>query len=628
MHSGRTTWLPWILPVTVVAVAVLSNWAWRAKPPSLLACRTTARTSALLAAANPQPSAAWRLVVHLDRDLEPPAWLLHEGAQPGTGYELHWLPQLLAFQLSRVGERPHLIGTVVIDRAPREVAIQRRGGRIAVEVDGRRVLDCHDLIPPAAPAAWGFLAAADTGGVTLSLYDERRLVTAAERALLTDEPAALARVVADADLATGPEHAIARVRLAVALSATVSGAGEAAQRDAQVALRALGERHPDHPSLAAWLRWNEVRLAAAHGDAAGFDAALDALVGFAAGARAPEMPGLLLDLMHFASERACARPTKATPPEEVLAARRRWLQVVAVLGYTAMDIEGTQATSGFIAPENLHWMLPLAVQAADCLAGNSPQPTPAEGPGWLACRWRAFAGRNPGVAALPELPTGWRERNPLRGTVQILTDLAGFAPLAAVAMRGDVLAALDRGDRAGADEAVAKAPPTAARQAALTRALLALRDLSQAGGRGRELPSVPEALQALALDDGDGSPLANDDPLGFALDRLLRHRAARAEATLPGVPNVPEPLAWAERLLNGKPEAPAESWRALPERPLEALAAALAMQEVAGESPNWSLLDQATCFTLPLRLLAPVSRPTPVQPQPEPSPDPPPAVVP
>ena len=264
---------------------------------------------------------------------------------------------------------------------------------------------------------------------------------------------------------------------------------------------------------------------------------------------------------------------------------------------------------------------------SDCLAGDSPQPTPAEGPAWLTCRWRAFAGRNPGVSAFPELPGGWRERNPLAGALQQLTDLAGFTPLAAVALRADVLDALSGGDRVAAAEAVAAAPPEAARHAALTAALLALRELAQNPARS-ETPAVRAALAGLARDDGDGSPLANDDPLGFALDRLLRHRAARADATLPGVPNVPEPLAWAERLLNGKPEAPAESWRALPERPLEALAAALAMQEVAGESPNWSLLDQATCFTLPLRLLAPVSRPTPVQPQPEPSPDPPPAVVP
>jgi hypothetical protein len=332
--------------------------------------------------------------------------------------------------------------------------------------------------------------------------------------------------------------------------------------------------------------------------------------------------------MHLATERACARPLKSTPPEAVFAARRRWLQAVASLGYAAMDLEGHESATSFVAPESLHWMLRLAVQAADCLAGESPQPTPAEGPAWLACRWRAFAGRRPGVETFPELPGGWRERNPLVGTIQRLSDLAGFTPLAAVTLRAEVLTALARGDRTAAADAVAKAPPSAARQAALTRALLALRDLAQVGSRGRDLPVVQTALAALANDDGDGSPLALDDPLGFALDRLLRQRAARAEATLPGVPTIPEPLLWAERLLNGQPGAPAEIWRILPERPLEALAAALAMQEVAGESPNWSLLDQATCFTLPLRLLAPVSRPTPVQPQPEASPDPPPAVVP
>lgn len=631
MHPGRTSWLPWILPLTVVAVAALSNWAWRAKPASTLAGRTTAHTSALLTAAEPQPTAAWRLVVQLDRDLEPPAWLLHEGAQPGLGYELHWLPQLLAFQVVRVGDRPQLLGTATIDRAPGEIAFQRQGGRLGLEVDGKRVLACLDLAPPPAPAAFGFLAAADTGGATVSIHDERRLLGPAQAALLAvDDPAGLARLAGDEALAAGPEHAIVRARLAIALAGGSGDGAEAAQRDALVALRALGERHPDHPALAAWLGWNEVRLAAARGTDDALTTAVDAFATSAAGARAPEVPGLLFDLMRTAAERASASPAKATPPDEVLALRGRWLRIIAMLGYTAMDIEGPPGSGGrFVAPENLHWMLRLAVQAADCLAGDSPQPTPAEGPAWLAGRWRAFSGRTPGLATLPDLPSGWLERNPLLGTIQRLTQLAGFEPLAAVTLRGEVLAALERDDRAAAEQAVVQAPPIAARQAALTRALLALYDLSRGVGRGgRESPAVAEALAVLARDDGTGSRLAYDDPLGFALDRLLRHRAARAEATLPGVPTVPEPLAWAERLLGGGPEAPAEAWRVMPERPLEALAAALAMQEVSGESPNWSLLDRATCFTLPLRLLAPVSRPTPVQPQPEPSPDPPPAVVP
>jgi hypothetical protein len=243
--------------------------------------------------------------------------------------------------------------------------------------------------------------------------------------------------------------------------------------------------------------------------------------------------------------------------------------------------------------------LRLVVHAADCLAGEVPQPTPADGPAWAAERWRAFAGGTPTSGRLPDADSAWREADPLGATLDQLTKVAGFEPLAAVALSAGAIHAASANDPL----ALGAAPPEARRQAALTRALLALRGIG-------ETTEARSAL-AIAVDAGDGedTPLVSSDPLAYALDRLLISglRGAKARvAVLPGTGTLPPSLAWAAPLLAGTPSAPAEIWRLTPERPREGLAAALIMQELAGLAPDWSLLAEWPGFTVPLALLIPL----------------------
>ena len=80
----------------------------------------------------------------------------------------------------------------------------------------------------------------------------------------------------------------------------------------------------------------------------------------------------------------------------------------------------------------------------------------------------------------------------------------------------------------------------------------------------------------------------------------------------PGSPSpleaeLPPALAPYSKLLSGKPGATMLVFvfedANLP--PLHALAAALALQEVAGLDPDWALLDEAPCLDLPLHLMRP-----------------------
>ena len=149
------------------------------------------------------------------------------------------------------------------------------------------------------------------------------------------------------------------------------------------------------------------------------------------------------------------------------------------------------------------------------------------------------------------------------------------------------------------------------REAAITRAILVLRGIGDA----------KTAHAALSTPIGDQLPLAKRDPLAYALDRLLRQRGKNPHGFGPGEEDqppvhlgddvrsssadLPESLGPFERLLSGRPTATSEIWLTDLLPPSQALAAALAMQEVFGTEANWSLLEQYPSFTVPLALMMP-----------------------
>ena len=602
MADGRNPWLWWALPVVVIAVLALSNWSWRQKPVSTLIALTSWHTSAQLSAEIPKPIMAWRLVVDLPNDLKPPGpeWMLYEGVQPGQGYELHWIPARLSLQVWRSGDHLQLLGSATLDRAPRQVVFARRGLRLAVDVDGVSRIACLDLQSSPAPEVWGTAAAADVGGARISLYDESRYLTKSEQEVARSDLASLQHLADDPAFTVGSVHAIARVRVALVLGAQPGAVSEQAGRDARVALRALPENHSDRATLLAWIGWEDNRSALQRGDDSALVSAANALAGSTDARTAGEYPGLVIDLICRLADRTALRPTRPIPPMDIFTARRAWLSAISTLGTAVLDLDTGEPGTRFAPSENLAWHLRLAVHAADCLIGRQPQPTPADGPTWAADRWRAFAGVPVRVRALTDEPGSWRERDPVTVAVQGLVNVAGIDPLPAIGVRAAVEAALSHDDLAAVRASLADAPPDIARQVALTQAILATRGLIEAA----------DARAVLNQATGSEHPLVSEDPLAFAIDRLLElglRKRPGGSGVLPGVPKLPASLAWAGPILSGQPGATAEVWRVQPDHPMEGLAAALLMQEIAGESPDWSLLAQAPSFTLPLRLLMPVT---------------------
>lgn len=603
----------WILPLVAAVVLGFSHWAWRIKPDSTLLASARAGQAATLSARNPNPTLHAHLLMDFRSGPAAVRWVLHEGPHPGGGYELHWLPERLALRLIQVGEEVRILGTAFLSNGPRYVEFLRQGLRLRVVADGREVLNVIDGLPTEAPRVWAWQAASDLGEVRLSLHDESGRADPAEEVLAGGDADALRALAHDEDARGTSIHALTRLRLALLADPAQAAAWEDAQRDARAALRALGDRHPDAAGIDAWLAWSHLRgaLAVSGGSTYAVAAAADRLAERATvPGPAVELPGLLLDHLARLVIRSCHRPQRPVPVAEVLAQRRLLLSAAERLGVAALDREA----AGLGTSDHERWMLRLMVHAIRALGGGVIAPTPADGPVWLAERWRAFAGRAPRSGHLPPPTPGWLERDPLGIALDQLVVLARFDPIPALGLTERITSALAADDGEAALAAIAAAPPEIARQAALAQAILALRGI---GG-------TDEARAALARADTDGVPLAVDDPLGYALDRLiasgLRRTTRRDELVLPGVTPLPEPLRWAAPLLSGAAGSTVECWRLAPERPSEAIAAALIMQELAGALPDWSLLGGRPHFTVPLHLIAPSAPPPDREPAPRPEP--------
>jgi hypothetical protein len=290
--------------------------------------------------------------------------------------------------------------------------------------------------------------------------------------------------------------------------------------------------------------------------------------------------------------------------------------------------------------EMWRWQLKLLVHGAECLRGPPapdqesatrtttvdhpqwPRPTPIEAPDWLVSRWRAFAGNDPGGPNFASpIPASPDERNPIRPALDHLIQIAAFEPVAAVMMRArilDALAALPANPTQEAHRIVeqkaldiARSQTAPAREAVLASALLALRGFGDPAQALSDLDWDPRHVEL----KGDGTiPWYRRDALAYALYRLIQHRQAEASSSsaannpLTKPDDLPDGLGPFTRLLSGKPDATHEAWLTDPQvlPPAQALAAALAMQEVAGapgSKPQWGLLDQLPCYTLPLGLM-------------------------
>ncbi len=648
-----------LLPAVVIVVLAFSVVPLRSLPQSTLRTHYTLRTgmqgSILLpwSSAEQQPneadsvSAAWRLNLRLDSALRRPgpSWLMFERSKAGEGYELHWQTASMGLQLFRASDQT-LLGSTSLERFPAQVVLTRHGYRLEVLADGVSALDCIDPLPTPPADSLGLTASGPMPDSTFSLFDDRRLVDPRLLAGIAIEHNDVLRPLLD--LGDRPDFAVLTVRYALALDPE-KAAGEVvtALEHAGAAVRALPADQPGRNQLQHWLAWGEIRLALTRqdGDApARTSAAIRQLVMLGETSPEPEDLGLLLEVLARITN-VCARPPYRAP-EEVLRWRRAWFDILA---YTAARAETACAPQhrpgGMAAPaidDGWRWQLRLIVHAAECLRGPPssddesatdgaaaamqrppwPRPTPIEAPDWVVSRWRAFAGNDPGGPNFASpIPAGPDERNPIRPALDHLIQLAAFEPVAAVTMRAHILDALaglaaNRSPEArraveqkAMDSVRSQAVP--AREAVLAAALLALRGFGDPNQALSDLDWDPRHLEL----KGDGSiPWYRRDALAYALYRLIQHRVAEtggAPATgnpLTKPEELPDGLGPFTRLLSGKPDATHEAWLTDPQvlPPAQALAAALAMQEVLGApgaKPQWWLLDQLPCYTLPLALL-------------------------
>lgn len=592
---------------------------------------------------DPQRRRAWRMVLRLDPDLRQPGpeWALREGRSAGLGYVLAWRPGELALQLTRGGEQPMLLGSVRLQRPPREVVLARRGAALGVAVDGRQVLDALDpegIAEPAAvrpfPDGWSVLTPSSLGATTFAVYDDGDLPTAFASDLAPGDAAELARALARGPAAAAerrrfgtpelvpgtpgwrpdPEpgrddHALLCVRQALWTRPERDPAAVAqAMGQASRAVAALGAAHPQRARLALWLAWAEARnaLAAAEpGDAAPVLPALEQLAVLVAGGSEPEGPGMLLALLPGLADRATRRPPAPRPLAAVLDERAGWLATLDAMA-RAVLANLAPGTDGELALQ-----LRFISHAAGALggAGVAPLPLPADAPEWLAARWRVLAGGAPPESGMPLAPGSRLAAGLALPVVEQLVRSVALEPLSAVRLR----AAIADRTTVPAEELQRRFDAAGAREAALTRLAIALDGLARVAGgdaprrvavdeRDAALDALRRAVDALGDVAGRGAPqgdaLVQRDPLAFAMACLAESRLQRLAGPRAGDGIVrmawraPDPgsrgfvrLAPFTQLLSGEPEASELIWlhddAILP--PAQALAAALAMREVREE---------------------------------------------
>ncbi len=578
---------------------------------------------------------AWRMVLRLDADLRQPGpeWALREGMSPGLGYELAWQPGDLSLQLSRGGDQLLLLGTVRLQRPPREVILARRGARLAVTVDGNQVLDALDPEgvpePPGGrpfPDGWAVMTPSALGASTFAVHDDGGLPTTSASDLAPGNSPALAEAIALGPEAAAerercgfgvpvrgslgwrpdpipgrPDHALLCVRRALSLRADRDQTGALfALAEAGRAVAALGQAHPDHARLSLWLAWAEVRHALATAPDQGADrvrVSIDQLIVMVDSTSAPEGPGMLLALLAPLAERAIRRPPEPRPLIMVLDGRSEWLAILDATARAADEVLPAGSS------RDLRQGLRFISHACGGLGGTGvgTLPLPVDAPEWLAARWRIIAGGMPPEGSLPPAPVSQIARIPVLAVGETLVRSAIIEPLAATRLRAALA-------DSAPDELQRRYDAADPREAGLTRVLVDLDALGAAlasptrrtaADRDSAIDNLRRSIDALG-DIGErrvaGSPgdLVRRDPLSFAIACLATSRLQRLSGGggngLTRVPwRAPQPgtgdfvrLAPFAQLLSGEADATELVW--LHDEsvlsPAQALAAALAMREV------------------------------------------------
>lgn len=576
----------WSLPLALLVLAGLSAWAILRSPHRTLLQRMPAvdGSSVSLPAELSDASRWWRFELNLDRQLAPvPAWSLSAGEDQGDGYELRWQPDSGSFHLLRLRPMGILhLGAVTPDGTPLQIELHRREDQLLLELDGRVALRCFDAQPAPGSRRW-LLRAEDLGSSRFDLHHDAHLQANApsqEQGVDLDD--------LDGDDLVEPQASLVLRRIAIQALADSDPAALARARRSILALRSDDARLSR--DALAWLAWaRALRAIDASGDAAPPD--LLAAIRDLGSSSGPPAAGLALDLCARLSARAAVRPSGSMPPRQWLAGRATWLRKLVSVGEILLAQQ--HETWRGLPPHSL-FELDLALHAARSLLGDPAQEALPKAPAWLTARWRLAAGLSPEKDQLPDLPEAWHPGCPLRAPLHALLREAGQNRPAALAASNAIRRAL-AADEADTARGLAEQAPR--RERALLLGLL--------GAAGLVRPS--RAREALRDEGLEGS-----DPLAQALAQLIAHRHPDPDEA----PPAPAQPTWT-RLLAGN--AGATLLVFAPEagnlRPLEAAAAAMAMQEIAGLAPDWALLDTYREPVLPLEILArPPATPAPTTP--------------
>jgi hypothetical protein len=673
LTMGRILWHS-ALPIACLVVLLISAWSWWVQPEQTQIgfARVPGGNQASVLITRPDSTAitdmgtpAWRMHVRLERGIKAPgpAWVVFEGEQLGTGYELHWDPLRLALTVQR-SQPPLVLGAAHVEHMPSHIAFIRHGFHLSVLVDDKTLLTLIDPQTTQAARTWGFQASGALEGSTLSIIDEADALSPLTRRALQGDSAALTQILADF---THDDHALFMTQQALNYDPEKNSRDRRlALQQAQLAITALTQKPtPDDLrhglndqsrmslplALQQWINWGTLysTMLRPHTDAASDIAenTAEALQNFARTADAKptaNIAGLSMHVLASLVQRATRPPMRA--PEDVVQWRAQWLAMVTDCATLALHHPSA------VLSDDWRWQLRLIKHASLCLRGLPGEATPVAAPEWVSTRWRACAGGNPKITNFPPLPNINIERSPLRAALDQLMQLAAFdfGGLSAVSLRASVLDTLfapppanalqeiiiKQQEKNRADiEYLLRTVDAPARELLLTRAILALNKIGNEKDVLEALDHDPQ--HKLPADDGS-IPLARRDPLAYALYRLLLKRTQPEKATASDGPfaqpqTLPSAMPTAYvRLLSGSREALHEiAWIPDPNviPPAQALAAGLAMQEAMQEAhqktgnetasesakgeaaqPNWSLLEQVPCFTLPLHLLIPGALPT------------------
>ena len=222
MSRRSRFWWRNILLLALVLVAVVSVWSWWVQPETtqlgFARIPGGASSSVVLNNLNAnapgnQPCPAWRMHLRVDQNIKltGAAWVMFEGGKIGEGYELAWQPQRMSLTLSRNKIAPLVLGVTSLDHLPLQIALVRHGFQLEVWADEVLVLSVLDPQTTPAATAWGFQAAGPMEG-TISLHDDRRLLSAITAGALAGDEAMLQRILTDP---TAEHHALFLTRQAL-----------------------------------------------------------------------------------------------------------------------------------------------------------------------------------------------------------------------------------------------------------------------------------------------------------------------------------------------------------------------------------------------------------------------------